>query len=179
MRSFKLSALVGMILLGWFLAAASSAAPTWPDIRQQIATNYPQIASITTAELAGWLDDQSRTGPVLLDVRSREEYEVSHLPGAVWAETNAQQRAALAGQPADRKVVFYCSVGWRSAIATEYWRNRGPRPVSNLDGSIFQWANEDRPLVGAKDQTTHAVHPYNRSWGALLDRLLWSHDPSG
>lgn len=156
--------------------AASTSRPTWPDIRRRIAENHPRVAAISTEELARWLDDAGRPKPVLIDVRAREEFAVSHLPGAVWAETEAQQRAVLDPLPADRPVVFYCSVGWRSARAADHWRRAGRAPAFNLDGSIFQWANENRPLF-RDGQAVAVVHPYDRIWGSLLDRRLWSHDP--
>jgi hypothetical protein len=40
--------------------------------------------------------------------------------------------------------------------------------VQNLEGSIFQWANEHRPLVHKTASVTR-VHPYNAFWGRLLD----------
>lgn len=169
-------AFLGLLIGAGPAGAASTSRPTWPDIRRRIAENHPRVAAISTEELARWLEDAGRTKPVLIDVRAREEFAVSHLPGAVWAETEAQQRAVLDPLPADRPVVFYCSVGWRSARAADRWRRPGRAPAFNLDGSIFQWANENRPLF-RDGQAVAVVHPYDRIWGSLLDRRLWSHDP--
>ena len=41
--------------------------------------------------------------------------------------------------------------------------------VSNLEGSIFRWSGEGRPLVDPKGKSTRLVHPYNPYWGRLLD----------
>ncbi|MBI5477420.1 MAG: rhodanese-like domain-containing protein [Deltaproteobacteria bacterium] len=123
---------------------------------------------MTTAELASW----SATKKVLLlDVRARAEFEVSHLPAAVWAETEAQQHEAIARSEAEA-VVLYCSVGWRSAIAVEGLVRSGGQRVYNLTGSIFQWANEGRPLTDGRTEVK-TVHPFNRTWGPLLQRRLW------
>jgi 3-mercaptopyruvate sulfurtransferase SseA len=46
------------------------------------------------------------------------------------------------------------------------------RDVSYLAGGIFQWANEERPLVDAAGNPTTRVHPYNRFWGRLLKPKL-------
>ena len=43
------------------------------------------------------------------------------------------------------------------------------RPVYNLEGSIFKWANENRPIVNGDDKPTHLVHPYNSFFGKLLE----------
>lgn len=40
--------------------------------------------------------------------------------------------------------------------------------VFNLEGSIFAWAEEGRPLVDTHNQPTTFVHPYNAVWGKLL-----------
>ena len=37
----------------------------------------------------------------------------------------------------------------------------------NLEGSIFQWANENRPLDGSE-----GVHPFSYVWGCL--GLRWA-----
>jgi rhodanese-related sulfurtransferase len=107
--------------------------------------------------------------PVLIDVRSPEEYAVSHIPGAVSAARFEQQVATLRRVGANRLVVLYCSVGWRSAQAAENLIKSGATNVRNLDGSIFEWANENRPLVDHANAPTAFVHPYNETWGRLLD----------
>ena len=61
----------------------------------------------------------------------------------------------------------YCSVGYRSGEMAVRLRAAGYIHVQNLDGSIFQWANEHRPLVHDGERVTR-VHPYNSVWGRLL-----------
>ncbi len=43
--------------------------------------------------------------------------------------------------------------------------------MQNLKGSIFQWANEGRPVV-RDGEPVREVHPYDAVWGRLLDRDL-------
>ena len=65
--------------------------------------------------------------------------------------------------------MVYCSVGYRSSILAEKLQDLGFTRVYNLEGSIFKWANEGRPL--AQDQTpVQKVHPYNTDWGKLLEK---------
>jgi rhodanese-related sulfurtransferase len=108
---------------------------------------------------------------LLIDVRTREEYEVSHLPGAVWAKTSGQIASALRGASDRQPIVLYCSVGVRSSKAAAQLMRSGRTNVFNLKGSIFEWANEDRPLT-ANGRPAHVVHPYNQRWGVLLDSRL-------
>ncbi len=119
------------------------------------------------------LDDSLRVPPVLLDVRQPEEYAVSHLPGAVRVDPDASAevlRDTLAAFDADRPVVLYCSVGYRSARLAERLETAG-RPALNLDGSIFRWASEGR-LVVRNETVVREVHPYDALWGRLLPRDL-------
>jgi 3-mercaptopyruvate sulfurtransferase SseA len=62
----------------------------------------------------------------------------------------------------------YSSVGYRSARLAHWLANQGYANVRNLSGSIFQWANEDRPVF-RNGRPTMEVHPYDRRWGLLLE----------
>ncbi|MEM8660723.1 MAG: rhodanese-like domain-containing protein [Pseudomonadota bacterium] len=75
---------------------------------------------------------------------------------------------------------MYCSVGYRSSKATEQLLKLGLSNVHNLEGSIFEWANEGKPLVqGGSDSLTpsHVVHPFDDNWGQLLRVELHSYKP--
>jgi len=52
----------------------------------------------------------------------------------------------------------------------------GFRNVRNLEGSIFAWANEGRPLVNARGQAA-GVLPFNIPWGRYLEKSLWRWKP--
>ena len=39
----------------------------------------------------------------------------------------------------------------------------------NLEGGIFDWHNDGRPLTDANGKTPY-VHPYDDKWGQLLVR---------
>ncbi|MFQ5964533.1 MAG: hypothetical protein ACE5KZ_09635 [Candidatus Scalinduaceae bacterium] len=45
--------------------------------------------------------------------------------------------------------------------------------VYNLEGSIFKWANEGKPLIQGHT-TVQKVYPYNAYWGKLLKRKYHS-----
>jgi 3-mercaptopyruvate sulfurtransferase SseA len=74
----------------------------------------------------------------------------------------------LAGLPKDTAIVVYSSVGYRSARLAHWLAGQGYTNVRNLSGSIFQWANEDRPVF-RDGRPTMEVHPYDRRWGLLLE----------
>jgi len=132
------------------------------SLARSVERDYPGVRHISVAELK-----TEFAGSLLVDVRETNEYQKSHLPGAVHAPTSAAVDA-LHQQHPDRSLVFYCTVGVRSAIAAEAFVERYPAadrpPAVNLSGSIFAWANAGEPLVDAQGPTTE-VHPYSFWWG--------------
>ncbi len=73
----------------------------------------------------------------LLDVREPDEFEETHIPGAVLIPLGSLPRR-LPEVPKDREVVVICSVGGRSARATEFLRRNGVEAV-NLHGGMRAW----------------------------------------
>jgi len=140
----------------------------WSIVNMTIRGEFPEVPRIKTSELADWLKDEHRKKPLLFDVRTKAEFEVSHLAGAQRIEPGSE--AKLVAVPGDSEIVTYCSVGYRSAAFAKRLRTAGFTHVSNLEGSIFQWANENRPLVDARNEPTNKVHPCNRLWGMLVEK---------
>ncbi len=132
----------------------------------EIRKKYPDVPQLSTARLAAWLEDTSREAPLLIDARTQKEYRVSHLPGARRAEPGPSLDSLLTEVPTNTPVVVYCSVGVRSSKMAESLMARGYTRVFNLEGSLFKWANEERPLAEGDDGV---VHPYNRRWGKYLE----------
>ena len=143
---------------------------TWRAVDHLIASDYPDTPSLSTDSLAERLASSS-SRPVLLDARSPEEYAVSHLPGARRVDPSADAYPALDTLAAKTPVVVYCSVGYRSAGVVQALQKQGFSRVYNLEGSIFRWANEGRPVV-RDGKPVSAVHPYNATWGRLLTDSL-------
>ena len=82
-----------LVLALLFAAAARSHAFGWALVNAKIRSELPDVRRITTAELAAWLDDAARSAPLLLDVRTRAEFDVSHIAGARHVEPNAPAAA--------------------------------------------------------------------------------------
>ncbi len=132
--------------------------------------SHPEVAQVTTDQLAAMLS--ATAPPILIDARSRNEYQVSHLPGAVWVDASrppaAALSAALGAAPSPQaQIVVYCSVGVRSTRYAARLIDSGYVNSANLRGSIFRWANEGRPVV-RDGAAVSDVHPYNATWGRLL-----------
>jgi rhodanese-related sulfurtransferase len=167
-----LAVLVIFLLAGTSVSSRMFAAPqqplSWADVFALIKRDWPEVPQMTTQELAQRMADGGDAVPLLIDVRTRREYEVSHLPGAVWAESSGQIERVLDGVSEHQVIVLYCSAGVRSSRAAAKLIESGHLNVFNLEGSIFQWANERRPVL--KDgKVAEVVHPYDERWGVLLD----------
>lgn len=83
----------------------------------------------------------------LIDVRQPEEYEAGRIAGArhvALAQLSAQARSI----DPDRPVVFYCSTGSRSAMATDAFLRAG-FDAHNLTGGLLDWQAAGLPLEPA------------------------------
>jgi rhodanese-related sulfurtransferase len=89
--------------------------------------------------------------PAILDVRSRREYRLGHVPGAVsipfWVIQFLGPLLArrLPAKP-DQTLVVYCGHGPRAWMAAASLRLRGFRDIQYLDGHWSKWAREGRPV---------------------------------
>jgi rhodanese-related sulfurtransferase len=84
---------------------------------------------------------------VLIDVRNPNEFQSGHLPGATLIPVNSvfQRKEEL---PGEKKIIFVCSVGQRSALAAEM-AAAGGLPADrlyNLEGGTDAWKKAGEPL---------------------------------
>ncbi len=137
------------------------------DIKQTVRTKFPTVTQLSTNDYAAWMKDPNRKKPLLLDARKPEEFSVSHLRYALNVAEEPQIVEVLKGYPKDSPIVAYCSIGYRSSMLVEKLKSQGYTNVVNLEGSIFQWANEGRPVF-QNEQPVTQVHQYDKKWGELL-----------
>jgi rhodanese-related sulfurtransferase len=86
---------------------------------------------------------ESGRAPVILDVRSRKEYERGHVPGALhapfWRVRSMIPRLHL--RP-DTPLVVYCGHGPRARIAAAALRVLGFQTIAYLGGHMARWTRE-------------------------------------
>jgi rhodanese-related sulfurtransferase len=77
---------------------------------------------------------------LLLDVRTPEEFQTSHIPGALNVpHTEAEGWLRTQDLPRDRDVVVYCETGRRSTIVQQMLMETGFTSVRRLDGDMRAW----------------------------------------
>jgi len=165
LRSTLLTLLLAVPVLS---GCGDSRAPDLEAVKQEIREKFPDVDHIPIDQLADWILQQRAI--LLVDVREKSEFEISHLENAIHSQ-QANEIHRLFEEGNFSEVVVYCSVGYRSAEMARLLGHQGLRSVFNLEGSIFEWANQDRP-VHSSAGPVEKVHPYDAEWGKLLRRRL-------
>ena len=114
-------------------------------------------------------DVKRQSDILILDARERSEYDVSHLPNAVFVGYNNFEKKILDSVAKDRPIVVYCSIGYRSEKIGDKLQKQGFSKVFNLYGSIFEWVNQGNPVVDKDGQPTKKVHTYNKNWSRWVE----------
>lgn len=129
-----------------------------------------------TVPLIGANELKSKLGSVvLLDTRAPEEFEVSHIEGARMIDFDNFELEEVKNIPKDTEIIVYCSVGYRSERIGEKLQEAGYREVRNLYGGIFDWKNQQLPIVNTQNNPTDSVHTYNAAWAKWLYRGIKVH----
>jgi len=87
------------------------------------------------------------SGGLILDVRSPQEYELWHIPGAVNIPLG-KLRLQLDKIPRDRRVYLYCKVGFRSYLAYRLLRQMGISKLATLAGGSLTFCSMNEKSVG-------------------------------
>ncbi len=147
---------------------------TLKNVEKLIEKHYP-VNNITVEELKEKRSSSDSSKILLFDTRSAEEYQMSHIPGAVRLDPDMKSQTIInefGAKITNKQLIFYCSVGQRSSKIIERLLDggvlTGSSVVANLRGGIFRWHNSGYQVVNNSGHT-NKVHPYNRLWGRLLD----------
>lgn len=133
-------ALMTSVLIGSGSALAVEVTPPKP----------PQVASINTAELNDWLD-QNPDG-LLIDISTSDE--IKQRGGTIrryqniniargWLETRLPEIAP----EADRPIVVYCGQNLRSPFAVKDLTDMGYTNVKNYSEGFFKWRDQGHPVT--------------------------------
>ena len=125
---------------------------------------FPNTPTVNTSDFSEIIKDNDNV--LILDCRRADEHEISKIPGAKNVHfrcSDEELKETLKEVDDKTQIISYCSLGYRSAIITDRIREQIQNDSSiqatsdkvyNLEGSIFKWANENRPLIDSNDQST-------------------------
>jgi rhodanese-related sulfurtransferase len=110
---------------------------TYKTAQQLIADAKQQVSEITVHELR---ELQSGGTPfTLVDVREQNEWNLGHIPGAVYIGRGVLESSVEQRIPRDARVVLYCQSGNRSALAGRTLQEMGYANVSSVAGGWRDW----------------------------------------
>ena len=91
---------------------------------------------------------------VLVDLRDPRELErEGKMPGAFhcprgmlefWIDPESPYHKPVFAQ--DKRFVFFCGGGWRSALAAKAAQEMGLKPVAHIDGGFAAWKKAGAPV---------------------------------
>jgi len=115
-----------------------------PDVTKQV-TSYltPQISQ---QELL--LLKDSEVEFIVLDVRTKEEYDQGHVPNAInVSHTDVEHQLNSLLPYKNKKVIVYCRSGRRAAMAERILSNNGFSDLWHLKGDMNAWKKANLPVA--------------------------------
>lgn len=104
------------------------------------AEDAPAYRQVSSDEAAAMMASESDY--LILDVRTREEYEQSHIPGAVCVPNESIGSGELSALPRkDQLILVYCRSGNRSKQAAQKLADAGYTNIVEF-GGILSWTGE-------------------------------------
>lgn len=100
-------------------------------------TNERILITLETSQIAEEIQAPNTT---IIDVRTPEEYNSGHIPGAINIDYSSEEFESLIGDiDRDTKLVIYCAAGGRSGSALDKMDLMGFNHVFNLEGGYNAW----------------------------------------
>ena len=146
MRNHRLFILVAVIL-----TMAFAVTPVLADtsLEEQLTATLLQLKGDTPwgiVNVKGAFELWQAQAAFFLDVRSSEDYEAGHIPGAIQValETLPENLDQL---PADKEslIVVYCKSGWRANLGMMTLRLLGYVNAKGFNGSWLDWVEAEHP----------------------------------
>ncbi len=89
---------------------------------------------------------ESKQDFLLLDVRSAEEFQTAHIPGAVNIDHTAlAKKLSEIKDYQDKTVVVYCRSGRRAGLAIDVLKANGFKKTVHLEGDMLGWQAANMP----------------------------------
>ncbi len=107
---------------------------------------------------------QNGNGAVIVDVREQQEFEESHIPGALHVPRgHLESRIEGAAKDRSQRVILYCASGNRSALAAKTLHDElGYENVESMTGGITLWKDRGFDVEVPRRLTDEQRERYSR-----------------
>lgn len=105
--------------------------------KQLIAEAKTRIREVSTRDVQQRLANGERM--VLLDIREANEWNLGHIPNAVYLSRGVLETTIEERIPREATVVLYCASGNRSALAAVTLQEMGYDNVASMAGGFRDW----------------------------------------
>ncbi|MEL6161042.1 MAG: rhodanese-like domain-containing protein [Cyanobacteria bacterium J06623_5] len=113
---------------------------------QLLACSSPSHADQITATALATQVEQG-TAPLILDVRTEEEYATGHIPGAVNIDhRDVPNQLNSLQEYADKEIIVYCERGVRASRVEAILFEAGFSKVQQLSGDMSAWRAANLPV---------------------------------
>ena len=90
---------------------------------------------------------QKQQAPLILDVRSAEEFAQGHIPGAINISYQSLPQNQQLNAYKEQDIVIYCRSGRRAQIASKVLQDKGFKQLIDLKGHMIAWQKLHYPLA--------------------------------
>jgi rhodanese-related sulfurtransferase len=138
---------------------------------QTITTGYKALLDAANAEIETLTVEEARKlhgrdDVTFVDIRDpREQQREGKMPGAFsctrgmlefWIDPESPYAKPQFAE--DKKFVFFCAGGWRSALAAQTAQRMGLKPVAHIKGGFGEWKKSGAPVAMPEEKKTSPDH---------------------
>jgi len=134
---------------------------------QKITTGFRALVDAAEREIENLTVEEAvalhgRDDVTFIDLRDPRELErEGRMPGAFhcprgmlefWIDPDSPYYKPVFGE--DKRFVFFCAGGWRSALAAHTAQRMGLKPVAHIRGGFGAWRKANGPVEAPKPKST-------------------------
>lgn len=145
-------------------------------LQQRVEGMFPELQHLSYdrfQEITATASEAAGEGPLLIDVREREEHETGTLPGGTILE---EAKNLISQQPTDvkRPIICFCTIGLRSAAEARRLMNNGHTVYNySVMTHLVQGGSLVKPDGQPWDET---VHTYAQNYAGAFPaqyKAIW------
>ena len=134
------------ILIPFLLASVLGSLPVNAEPDKKNTGGILHVTAREAAQLLSNKDEKKR--PVIIDIRTSDEFREGHLEGARQIDFLEDDFAARVRKlDRSRAYLIHCRSGGRSSQSLALWNKLGFKKIYHLDGGILAWEKASHPVV--------------------------------